>query len=285
MDGGINRVILCTDGDFNVGVTSQSELVELIEKEAKSGIFLSVLGFGAGNLNDSTMEKLADHGNGNYAYIDSELEARKVLVEQLGGTLMTIAKDVKIQLDFNPRLVSAYRLIGYENRTMLNQDFRNDAKDAGEIGAGHTVTAFYEVIPAGVKSPLVAETRSEFVDNEPRHNADPRTWLAVNLRYKQPDGDQASEFQVRLTDDSRPFDRADSDLQFASSVAAFGMLLRDSRFAGDLSWDWVIETAEANCGKDPQGLRSEFVQLAKTARRLASPKSKAGDKHVGYRPD
>ena len=265
---GINRVILCTDGDFNVGTTNQSDLVELIRNKAKSNVFLTVLGFGSGNLKDSTMEKLADNGNGNYAYIDSLLEARKVLVEEVGATLVTIAKDVKIQVDFNPQHVQAYRLLGYENRLLENQDFRNDAKDAGEIGSGHTVTAFYELIPADAPQMTVAARPSEFVNPALSDKADTTTQLTVNLRYKRPNASESEEFQVRVPagmDGQQP----SADFQFASSVLAYGMLLRKSKSIEHLSWDWVIDTASANLGTDERGLRGEFLQLAKAARRLS----------------
>ncbi|MFN3192265.1 MAG: vWA domain-containing protein [Aureliella sp.] len=265
---GINRVILCTDGDFNVGTTSQSELVDLVQQKAKSNVFLTVLGFGSGNLKDSTMEKLADKGNGNYGYIDSMLEARKVLVEEIGGTLMTIAKDVKIQLDFNPMHVQAYRLIGYENRVMENQDFRDDSKDAGEIGAGHSVTALYEIVPAGADGVGDGERKSEFVNKQVSSSADHATQLTVNVRYKRPDEEAVQEFQVRVAG-SRDLREPSLDFQFVSAVAGYGMLLRGSEFAGAASWDWVIETADASLGSDERGVRAEFLRLAKTARRVS----------------
>jgi Ca-activated chloride channel family protein len=267
IDGGVNRVLLCTDGDFNVGVSSDSALVDLIQEEAKKNVFLSVLGFGHGNVRDSTMEKLADKGNGNYAFIDSMLEARKVLVDQIGGTLVTIAKDVKIQLDFNPKHISAYRLLGYENRKLDNQDFRDDRKDAGEVGAGHTVTAFYELVPAGVTPPNNVGRESEFVERKSNAAADSPTMLTVNLRYKQPDEEDSKEFQLRV-DKTEVAATASSDFRFAASVLAYGMLLRDSSYAGDASWDWVISTAKDNLGKDSNGLRAEFLQLAMTASQL-----------------
>lgn len=268
IEGGINRVVLCTDGDFNVGITNQSDLVELIQAKAQSNIFLSVLGFGSGNLKDSTLEKLADQGHGNYAYIDSLMEARKVLVEQIGGTLITIAKDVKIQIDFNPRHVQAYRLLGYENRLLANQDFRDDSKDAGEIGAGHTVTAFYELVPAG-STPSSESRPSEFVRPTLISETSADTMLTVNLRYKQPEASESSEFQVRVPTEAIS-QTPSMDFQFATAVAAYGMLLRDSRYAGTADWDWVIDTASSNRGSDPRGLRAEFVQLAQCARRIAN---------------
>lgn len=264
---GNNRIILCTDGDFNVGVSSESALVDLISKKAKSGVFLTVLGFGTGNVKDSKMEQLADRGNGNYAYIDSMLEARKVLVEQIGGTLETIAKDVKIQLDFNPQFIESYRLLGYENRLLNSQDFRDDSKDAGEIGAGHQVTAFYEVRPVGLSqgTPMVDQKKSEFVKAESTGISD--TLLTVNLRYKAPQADESREFQHRLRSESQP-PVGSTEFQFAASVLGYGMLLRDSEYRGTLSWDWVVETAEKNKGSDRNGIRSEFIELAKTARRI-----------------
>lgn len=265
--GGINRIILCTDGDFNVGVTDESQLVNLIETQAKSGVFLTVLGFGTGNLKDSMMEKLADRGNGNYAYIDSILEARKVLVEQMGGTLVTIAKDVKIQVDFNPLHVRAYRLLGYENRLLANQDFRDDSKDAGEIGAGHTVTAFYEVVPTGTITPASQSRESEFVTKLVSEQADRGTRLTVNLSYKLPESQSSREFQVRVPAGAVAAVPS-GDFQFASAVVAYGLLLRESSYAGSANWDWVIACATANLGPDERGLRGEFVQLAQHARRL-----------------
>ncbi len=267
IEGGVNRVILCTDGDFNVGVSSDSALVDLIQNEARKNVFLSVLGFGHGNIRDSTMEKLADKGNGNYAFIDSMLEAQKVLVQQAGGTLVTIAKDVKIQIDFNPAHVSAYRLLGYENRKLENQDFRNDQKDAGEIGAGHTVTAFYELIPAGVETLVESNRPSEFVEQNRSIGSDSGTMLTVNLRYKQPNSEVAQEFQVRVAKDSL-CEQASTDFQFASCVLAYGMLLRESQYVGKATWEWVISTAKSSTGKDPSGLRAEFVQLAMAASRI-----------------
>jgi Ca-activated chloride channel family protein len=270
IDNGINRVILCTDGDFNVGVTSQDSLIDLITDSAKSGVFLSVFGFGTGNLKDSTMEKLADKGNGNYGYIDSILEARRLLVDQVGATLVTIAKDVKIQVDFNPAQVAAYRLIGYENRMLRTEDFDDDSKDAGEIGAGHCVTALYEIVPAGADSPARPASSSRFVESVPAADADPETMLVVDLRYKQPDEEVSQKFTCEL---KRPeivsFERADDDFRFASAVAGFGMLLRQSEFAGSLDWDWVVATGSGGLAGDAAGLRGEFVQLARRAQALA----------------
>lgn len=266
IEGGINRVILCTDGDFNVGVTNRSDLVDLVSAKAKSHVFLTVLGFGIGNLKDSTMERLADRGNGNYAYIDSLLESRKVLAQQVGSTLNTIAKDVKIQVDFNPNLVGKYRLLGYENRVIANQEFRDDARDAGELGAGHTVTAFYEVVPATSAGQSHVRS-SEFVSTQA--TGDRETMLTVNLRYKTPTGNTAAEFQRRLT--ASAASEVDADFKFATAVIGYGMLLRQSEFKAALTWDWVLETAQAYPGQDRLGLRQEFVGLVRKARKLQSP--------------
>ncbi len=267
--GGINRVILATDGDFNVGVSSRGELERLIEKERQSGVFLSVLGFGTGNLQDSQMEMLADKGNGNYAYIDSLREARKVLVEEAGSTLVTIAKDVKIQVEFNPALVSSYRLIGYENRALADRDFNDDTKDAGEIGAGHTVTALYEVIPAGMPGATGTVDPLKYQRN-PELSAAAKSgeMMTVKLRYKQPTGSKSQLISFPLTDEERSLSQSSADFRFSASVAAFGMLLRNSQHAGDADFAMVRKLAQGALGKDPHGYRREFVQLVDQAARL-----------------
>lgn len=269
--GGTNRVILATDGDFNVGVTDQGALTQLIEDEAKSGVFLSVLGFGAGNLKDSTMEKLADRGNGNYAYIDTINEARKVLVEQLGGTLVTIAKDVKLQLEFNPRRVAQYRLIGYENRLLRSEDFNDDTKDAGEIGAGHTVTALYEIVPAGVETgagvPAVDELKYQRTI-EPTEAAASDELLTLKLRYKEPDGQESKLITTVVQDSDRAYAQASEDFRFAAAVAGFGLVLRGSEYRGDLTLGAVQELAVASRGADENGYRAEFIGLIKQAEAL-----------------
>jgi Ca-activated chloride channel family protein len=265
---GINRVILATDGDFNVGITNQGDLVRLIEEKRESGVFLSVLGFGEGNLKDSTMEKLADSGNGNYAYIDSLSEARKVLVQQAGATLVTIAKDVKIQVEFNPARVAAYRLIGYENRVLAAEDFNDDTKDAGEIGAGHSVTALYEIVPAGVAVTLPSVDPLKY--QAPRGaaaEAKSDELLTVKLRYKQPDGDVSRLLSVALKDGRT--DRLSSNARFAAAVAGFGMLLRDSEHKGSLTWAQVLELAGGATQNDPFGYRSQFRELVRTAEALS----------------
>ena len=268
---GVNRVILCTDGNFNVGTTNNAELERLIEERAKSGVFLTVLGFGMGNHNDELMEKLADKGNGNYGYIDSEAEARKLLIEQAGGTLVTIAKDVKLQLEFNPRLVGAYRLIGYEDRLLAAEDFNNDRKDAGEIGAGHTVTALYELIPAG--EPVNVPRLDGLKYQRPAaltEAAGANELLTLKLKYKRPDGNESlAPIVSTVRDDGRPLGGASADTQFAAAVAGFGLLLRDSLYKGDLTYDAVIEIATQAVGADPRGRRAEFLQLVRKARDLA----------------
>ena len=269
--GGVNRVILCTDGDFNVGVTSQGELTRLIQEKARSGVFLSVLGFGMGNYKDSTMEMLADKGNGNYAYIDSLNEGRKVLVEQMSGTLVTIAKDVKIQIEFNPSQVNSYRLIGYENRLLAKEDFNNDKKDAGEIGAGHTVTALYEVVPAGMtpdETPGVDALKYQ-KPAKPVAASHSDEMLTLKLRYKQPDGDTSRLLTAAIKDSDHSYSRASMDFKFAAAVAEFGMLLRHSPYAGDATLDSAWEHAKANLGEDPEGYRAEFLMLIETAQKLA----------------
>jgi len=273
--GGVNRVVLATDGDFNVGVTSETELVRLIEEKRGGGVFLSVLGFGRGNLKDSAMENLADKGNGNYAYIDSPAEARKVLGEQVGGTLFTIAKDVKIQVEFNPRLVAGYRLIGYENRVLRDEDFNDDRKDAGEIGAGHTVTALYEIVPAGqrVENPGVDDLKyqqQQQQSSQPTGGANAGELLTVKLRYKAPDGDESQLVNVGVVDSGGGYQNASDNFKFASAVAEFGMLLRDSRYKGQSSYEGVLQLARVSMGADLRGYRSEFVRLVETAKSLSA---------------
>jgi Ca-activated chloride channel family protein len=268
--GGTNRVMLCTDGDFNVGVTDEGALTRLIESEAKSGVFLSVLGFGAGNYKDATMEKLADRGNGNYAYIDGLDEARKVLVEQAGGTLVTIAKDVKLQLEFNPSQVAAYRLVGYENRLLRDEDFNDDAKDAGEIGAGHTVTAFYELVPAGGESPAAPVDPLKYQKTvEPAEAAASDEVLTLKLRYKQPDGAQSKLLSSVVQDSGGSYAHTSEDFKFAAAAAAFGLVLRDSQFKGDMNLAAVLELAAASRGADEGGYRAEFLELVKKAQAIA----------------
>ena len=265
--GGTNRVILATDGDFNVGVTDHSRLVRLIREKARSGVFLSVLGFGTGNYKDSRMEKLADKGNGNYGYVDTVAEARKVLVREMCGTLITIARDVKIQVEFNPARVSAYRLIGYENRILRKEDFNDDRKDAGEIGSGHTVTALYQVVPAGKASGDAAVDPLKYqAAPSLRQAAGNGELMTVKLRYKQPDGGASALMQVAIEDQPRKLSNAPKGFQFAAAVAAFGMILRDSKHKGDYTLDAVTELAQPAVGADKQGYRREFLTLIRKAR-------------------
>ena len=274
--GGVNRVILATDGDFNVGVTSQGDLIRLIEEKAKSGVFLSVLGVGTDNLKDSTMQKLADKGNGNYAYLDSLDEARKVLVQQMNGTLVTIAKDVKIQVEFNPARVSSYRLIGYEKRMLRKEDFNNDKVDAGEIGAGHTVTALYEVVPVGASTnpaasvPPVDELKysSSNERSTSAQSTSSNEMLTVKLRYKKPDGDKSELVERALTDTDGKFENAPVDLKFAAAVAEFGMILRDSEYRGNGTFAAVLEWAQEGKGSDANGYRAGFIELVRKAQAL-----------------
>jgi Ca-activated chloride channel family protein len=266
--GGVNRVILCTDGDFNVGVTDDGSLQRLITEKAKSKVFLTVLGFGRGNLQDAKMELLADKGNGNYHYIDSPKEAHKVLVEEAGGHLVTIAKDVKIQVDFNPAKVGAYRLLGYENRRMANQDFRDDTKDAGEIGAGHTVTALYELVPPDKLPPADPAERPEFVRPAEAAKPEARESFLVRLRWKKPEEDQAVERSYPVTDGGRDYAQATNDFKFAAAVTAFALVLRDSKYKGTATLDAALELAESSKGEDRGGYRAEFVEIVRKAKGL-----------------
>jgi len=274
--GGANRVILATDGDLNVGITDDDALVDLIKAQAKGGTFLTALGFGQGNLQDEKMEKLADNGNGVYAYVDGVREARKVLVEQLTGSTIAIAKDVKIQVEFNPAVVASYRLLGYENRALADEDFRDDTKDAGEIGASHAVTAIYEVSlvndvtggPGRGAEPL--KYRREVAPAPaptatPRDSAASDELLTVKLRFKKPEGDASRLLEVPLADRGGAFDDASADLRFAAAVAAFGMLLRGSEHAGEASFPQVARIAGAALGDDPGGYRAEFLDLVRRA--------------------
>jgi Ca-activated chloride channel homolog len=269
---GNNRVILATDGDFNVGVSNDEELVKLIEKERKSNIFLTVLGLGMGNIKDAKLEQLANKGNGNYAYIDSLMEAKKVLVKEFGSTLLTIAKDVKIQVEFNPKQVQAYRLIGYENRVLANKDFKDDKKDAGELGAGHSVTALYEVIPVGVKSDLKfgTPTAQTTADKATQIAANSNELMQVRLRYKAPKSD-TSQLLTGKIDSSivKPINTASNNLKFAAAVAAYGMNLRDSIYKGSSNLDSVLELANQAKGADLDGYRAEFIRLVEKSKKLS----------------
>ncbi|GJM25915.1 MAG: hypothetical protein DHS20C16_23300 [Phycisphaerae bacterium] len=272
IEDGTNRVILATDGDFNVGVTSEDDLHRLIEEKAKTGVFLSVLGFGGGNYQDATLELLADKGNGNYAYIDTLREAEKVLVEQMGGTLVTIAKDVKIQVEFNPAIAAAYRLIGYENRMLAKEDFNDDTKDAGEIGAGHTVTALYEIVPAGEVpelsdvDPLKYQSTTpspELIDND--------ELMTVKVRYKLPDEDKSTKLEHAVLDEGATIEDASDDFRFAAAVASFGMILRNSAHRGDTVFDQVFELAESTSGEARSTDRAGFIELVDKAKAIMQP--------------
>lgn len=269
VDNGNNRIILCTDGDFNVGVSSVEGLEQLIEKERKSGVFLTVLGYGMENYKDNRVQVLAEKGNGNHAYIDNLQEANRVLVGEFGATMHTVAKDVKLQVEFNPSLVQAYRLIGYESRLLKDEDFNNDAKDAGDLGAGHTVTAFYEVIPVGVKNDYVGK-----VDELKYQKKQPVTvkptgsneLLTVKLRYKAPDSNTSKKMELPFVDNKR--NNASSDFRFASAVAMFGQLIRESDFKGEATYDKVIALAKEGLDNDDRGYRREFIRLVEAAKGL-----------------
>jgi Ca-activated chloride channel family protein len=265
---GINRVILATDGDFNVGASSDAEMIRLIEEKREGGVFLTVLGFGQGNLQDSKMEQIANHGNGTYSYIDSALEARKVLVSELGGTLQTLAKDVKLQLEFNPRHVGAYRLIGYENRLLDAEDFNDDTKDAGELGSGHHVTALYELVPPDRVEGLPGVDSLKYQNLELAGAADSPEWLTAKLRYKAPAADESTLIEQPLTPD--PSAEASTDMNFALSVAGFGMILRDSEFRGTVTLADVRALAEAGRGEDLDGYRAGYIALLEDYRRMTA---------------
>lgn len=278
IEGGNNRIILASDGDFNVGVSSNAEMERLVTANRDKGIFMTVLGFGMGNYKDDRLEIIANKGNGNYAYIDNLQEARKTLIEEFGGTLFTIAKDVKFQIEFNPSRVLAYRLIGYENRLLNAEDFNDDKKDAGEIGAGHTVTALYEIIPVGAADAATWVKQIDPLKYQSMEKADETNgatksivdeWLTLKLRYKQPDGNKSTLLEIPVKGKVKSFDNASDDFRFAASVAGFGMLLRQSEFKGDLSYPQVREMAMAARGDDADGFKGEMVRLVKTAETLS----------------
>lgn len=263
---GNNRVILSTDGDFNLGVSSDEELVRLIEQKREQGVFLTVLGVGEGNLQDAKMQKLADKGNGNYAYIDSLLEAKKVLVKEMGATLIAIAKDVKIQVEFNPAKVQAYRLIGYEKRLLENKDFKDDKKDAGELGVGHAVTALYEIIPAGVQSDVKLIDYQQKAGESVANLSD--NLMQVKLRYKAPNGTNSQMLAYPVIDRGIKLENASTNFKFSAAVAEFGMLLRDSQYKGKGSFDDVLKLASQSQGTDLDGYRAEFIRLVSRSKTL-----------------
>ncbi|MDJ0705224.1 MAG: VWA domain-containing protein [Leptolyngbyaceae cyanobacterium MO_188.B28] len=277
IEAGNNRVILATDGDFNVGISSDEGLVRLIEEKREQGVFLTVLGFGTGNLQDAKMESLANKGNGHYAYIDNILEAKKVLVNELGGTLLTIAKDVKIQVAFNPDQVQAYRLIGYENRLLSAEAFDDDTKDAGELGAGHSVTALYEVIPVGV------DTEAALPDSDPASSRGsgsesvafgPDELMQVQLRYKLPDHNDSQLLTYPLVDQGLRLEEASTDFKFSAAVAAFGMVLRRSQYKGSANFDQVLDWASDSQGPDLDGYRAEFIRLVQTSKTIVGDQAR-----------
>ncbi|WP_370088978.1 von Willebrand factor type A domain-containing protein [Ekhidna sp.] len=267
VEGGNNRVVLATDGDFNVGASSTAEMERLIEEKRDEGVFLTVLGFGMGNYKDSKMETLADKGNGNYAYIDNMKEAKKVLVNEFGGTMFTIAKDVKIQVEFNPAVVQAYRLIGYENRLLNDEDFNDDKKDAGELGSGHTVTALYEIIPVGVESEFVKDIDPlKYQSNDQKVTSSSDELLTVKFRYKEPDGSKSKLITKVVENEIR---KSGDNLDWSMAVAGFGMLLRDSEYKGDLAYEDVLRLAKSSKGKDEFGYRAEFIELIDLAKSMS----------------
>lgn len=270
IEDGNNRVILATDGDFNVGVSSSGELVRLIEEKREKGVFLSVLGFGTGNYKDSRMEQLADNGNGNYAYIDNIQEARKVLVTEMSSTLYAVAKDVKLQLEFNPAKVKSYRLIGYENRLLAKEDFNDDKKDAGEMGAGHTVTALYEIIPANGNSQASASVDPlKYQDRTVKSSAqDTPDLMTVKLRYKEPESSTSKLFQLTTHDDGKGLSASSNNFRFSAGVAGFGMLLRDSKYIGGATYDSVAELVRGALGSDREGYRKELLSLIELSKTL-----------------
>lgn len=274
--GGNNRVILCTDGDFNVGMSSDDDMERLIEQERKSGVFLTVLGYGMGNYKDNKMQKLADKGNGNHAYIDGMNEAKKVLVNEFGGTMFTIAKDVKLQIEFNPALVQGYRLVGYENRMLNKEDFNNDKKDAGELGSGHTVTALYEIIPVGVESDFLEDVDELKYQKLPKNKKS--EWkneiMTIKFRYKEPDGDVSKLIVHPVTDEKVAVDQTSENFRFVCAVAQFGMLLRNSEFKADASYEKVLKLATGSLGKDEEGYRAEFIKLVQHVTSIAKKENK-----------
>ncbi|WP_420576981.1 YfbK domain-containing protein [Ekhidna sp.] len=266
VEGGNNRVVLATDGDFNVGASSNASMERLVEEKRDEGVFLTVLGFGMGNYKDSKMEILADKGNGNYAYIDTMKEAKKVLVNEFGGTMFTIAKDVKIQVEFNPAVVQAYRLIGYENRLLNDEDFNDDKKDAGELGSGHTVTALYEIIPVGVESAFVKDIDPlKYQSNDQKTTSSTDELLTVKFRYKEPDGSKSKLITQVVENEIR---KSSNNLDWSMAVAGFGMLLRDSEYKGKLAYEDILSLARSAKGKDDFGYRAEFIELVDLTSRM-----------------
>lgn len=268
IEDGNNRVILATDGDFNVGASSSSDMVRLIEEKRDQGVFLTITGFGMGNYKDGRMEQISNAGNGNYFYIDNIKEAKKVFVTEMRATLFTIAKDVKIQVEFNPKQVAAYRLIGYENRMLEAEDFNDDKKDAGELGAGHTVTALYEIIPLGVESDFIKDVDPLKYQRSNVKEVKSDELLTVKFRYKKPDGDKSKLITKILFDNEGSFDEISDNFNFSAAVASFGMLLRDSEFKGNSNYKSILKMAKYSKGIDPEGYRSEFINLVESCELL-----------------
>jgi Ca-activated chloride channel homolog len=265
---GNNRVILATDGDFNVGVSSDGELTRLIEQKRKTNIFLSVMGFGMGNYKDSKLEAIAQNGNGNYAYIDNLSEAKRVLGSEMTGTLFTIAKDVKLQIEFNPTLVESYRLIGYENRLLNREDFNNDAKDAGDLGAGQTVTALYEIVPAKGQT-LQTTDDLKYQQSQPTaHAQNSNEWVHIKFRYKQPKQNKSLLLEQSVAGKPQSWQSASENVRFASAVAGYGMMLRQSAHKGDCTYQQVLETATAARGDDAKGYRAAFIEMVQKTQKL-----------------
>lgn len=273
---GNNRVILCTDGDFNVGVSSDDALIRLIEEKRNLGIFLTVLGYGQGNYQDAKMQKLANKGNGNHAYIDDLNEAKKVLVNEFGGTLFTIAKDVKLQIEFNPAIIKGYRLIGYENRMLAKEDFNNDKKDAGELGSGHTVTALYEIIPNGSASTVLDSIKVDALKYQPSINNSNQTnfseLMHIKFRYKKPNEETSNLIEEAVAYNPINVTDANTNLQFAAAVAQFGLMLRNSKYKAESSYENILQLAKASLDNDADGYKKEFIKLVKKAKNLEQPK-------------
>ncbi len=279
---GNNRVILATDGDFNVGVSSDAEMQRLVEEKRKTGIYLTVLGYGMGNYKDSKMETLADKGNGNFAYIDNISEARKTLITEFGGTLFTVAKDVKLQVEFNPAKVSAYRLIGYENRMLNKEDFNNDQKDAGDMGSGHRVTALYEIIPVGVNSSFIESVDDLKYQKTPQSKPTVHTaeLMSIKIRYKAPDKDESRMVSKTVSTQTIAWENTSTDFRFSAAIAGYGMLLRNSEFKQNTDYRSVLNWAESGLGKDKQGYRSEFLSLVRSSGLMAKDLLSIKDKMI-----
>ena len=267
MKDGNNRIILATDGDFNVGTSNVKDLISLIEEKRKSGVYLSTLGFGTGNINDETMENLADKGNGNYHYIDGLLEGKKVLVKELGGTIVSVANDVKIQIEFNPRFIESYKLIGYENRLLNKEDFNDDKKDAGELGAGHGVTAIYELKLNTGESEVDTDSL-RYTNQVLKSGSNENEVGLIKLRYKKPGEDKSIKFEVAIENGNENIQQTSSEIQFAYAVALFGMKLKDNKEVKKMKYADILAIAKSNKGKDEEGYRAEFIQLVETAEML-----------------